>query len=101
MDKRYLALSLPEQLDLRRQAIEDVLTHPEWPLREAIRHLKRTMRLTSAEIAKLAGVSTRTVQDIEQGRSEGTVQTMNRILGILGLRLGVVRSSPPAGRADA
>ncbi|WP_417070050.1 helix-turn-helix domain-containing protein [Niveibacterium terrae] len=95
MDKRYLALSLPEQLDLRRQAIEDVLAHPEWPLREAIRHLKRTMRLTSAEIAKLAGVSTRTVQDIEQGRSEGTVQTMNRILGILGLRLGVVRVSPP------
>jgi len=101
MDKRYLALSLPEQLDLRRQAIEDVLAHPEWPLREAIRHLKRTMRLTSTEIAKLAGVSTRTVQDIEQGRSEGTVQTMNRILGILGLRLGVVRASPPPGRADA
>lgn len=96
MDKRYLALSLPEQLELRRQAIEDVLAHPEWPLREAIRHLKRTMRLTSAEIAKLAGVSTRTVQDIEQGRSEGTVQTMNRILGILGLRLGVVRV-PPSG----
>ena len=95
MDKRYLALSLPEQLELRRQAIEDVLAHPEWPLREAIRHLKRTMRLTSAEIAKLAGVSTRTVQDIEQGRSEGTVQTMNRILGILGLRLGVVRVPPP------
>lgn len=95
MDKRYLALSLPEQLDLRRQAIEDVLAHPEWPLREAIRHLKRTMRLTSAEIAKLAGVSTRTVQDIEQGRSEGTVQTMNRILGILGLRLGGVRVPPP------
>lgn len=95
MDKRYLAMSLPEQLDLRRQAIDDVLAHPEWPLREAIRHLKRTMRLTSAEIAKLAGVSTRTIQDIEQGRSEGTVQTVNRILGILGLRLGVVRVPPP------
>jgi len=96
MDKRNLVMSLPEQLELRRQAIEDVLAHPEWPLREAIRHLKRTMRLTSAEIAKLAGVSTRTVLDIEQGRSEGTVQTMNRILGILGLRLGVVRV-PPSG----
>ena len=95
MDKRYKPLSLPEQIALRSQAIEEVLAHPEWPLREAIRHLKRTMRLTSAEIAKLAGVSTRTVQDIEQGRSEGTVQTMNRILGILGLRLGVVRVPPP------
>ncbi|VWC26000.1 XRE family transcriptional regulator [Burkholderia stagnalis] len=91
MDKRYNTLSLPDQLALRRQAVEDVLAHPEWTLRDAVRHLKRTMRLTSTEMAKLAGVSTKTIQDIEQGRSEGTVQTMNRILGVLGLKLGVVR----------
>ncbi|CAG9263043.1 MULTISPECIES: helix-turn-helix domain-containing protein [Burkholderia] len=93
MDKRYNAMSLPEQLALRRQAIEDVLAHPEWSLRESVRHLKKTMRLTSAEMAKLAGVSTKTIQDIEQGRSDGTVQTMNRIFGMLGLKLGVVRQN--------
>ncbi len=49
------------------------------------------MRLTTAEIAKLSGVSHRTLQDIEQERSEGSVQTMNRIFGVLGLRLGVCR----------
>lgn len=91
MDKRYTTLPLPEQLLLRRQAVEDVLAHPEWTLPQSIRHLKRTMRLTSAEIATLAGISTRTLRDIEQGRSEGTVQTMNRIFGLLGLKLGVVR----------
>ena len=37
----------------------------------------------------------RTVQDIEQGRSEGSVQTMNRLFGVLGLKLGVVRIAPP------
>ncbi|WP_396332944.1 helix-turn-helix domain-containing protein [Burkholderia anthina] len=68
--------------------------HPEWPLHESVRHLKKTMRLTSAEMAKLAGVSTKTIQDIEQGRSDGTVQTMNRIFGMLGLKLGVVRRAP-------
>nr|WP_258170512.1 helix-turn-helix domain-containing protein [Burkholderia cepacia] len=52
------------------------------------------MRLTSAEMAKLAGVSTKTIQDIEQGRGDGTVQTMNRIFGMLGLKLGVVRRAP-------
>ncbi|KVE84648.1 XRE family transcriptional regulator [Burkholderia cepacia] len=93
MDKRYNAMSLPEQLALRRQAIEDVLAHPEWSLRESVRHLKKSMRLTSAEMAKLAGVSTKTIQDIEQGRSDGTVQTMNRIFGMLGLKLGVVRQN--------
>ncbi|KVQ57962.1 helix-turn-helix domain-containing protein [Burkholderia territorii] len=94
MDKRYNAMSLPDQLALRRQAIEDILAHPEWSLRESVRHLKPTMRLTSAEMAKLAGVSTKTIQDIEQGRSDGTVQTRNRIFGMLGLKLGVVRRPP-------
>jgi DNA-binding XRE family transcriptional regulator len=91
MDKRYNTIPPSEQLELRRQAVEDVLAHPEWPLPQAIRHLKKTMRLTTAEVAKLSGVAHRTLQDIEQGRSEGSVQTMNRVLGMLGLKLGVVR----------
>jgi DNA-binding XRE family transcriptional regulator len=91
MDKRFNALSIPEQLELRRQAIEDVLAHPEWSLAQAVRHLKKTMRLTTAEMAKLSGVAARTMQDIEQERSEGSVQTMNRIFGMLGLKLGVTR----------
>ncbi len=91
MDKRYNTLSLPQQLELRRQAVDDVLAHPEWTLPEAIRHLKKTMRVTTAELARLSGVAVRTMQDIEQERSEGTVQTLNRILGVLGLKLGVVR----------
>ncbi len=49
------------------------------------------MRLTTAEMAKLSGVSHRTLQDIQRERSEGSVQTMNRIFGVLGLRLGVCR----------
>ena len=92
MDKRYLPLPVSEQVLLRRQAIEEVLAHPEWTLADAIRHLKKSMRLTSAELAKLAGVSLKTMRDIEQGRSEGTIQTLNRILGVVGLRLGVVRA---------
>jgi DNA-binding XRE family transcriptional regulator len=84
MDKRYKSISASEQLDLRREAIESVLAHPEWSLPQAIRHMRRTMRLTTAEMAKLSGVSHRTLQDIEQERSEGSVQTMNRILACWG-----------------
>lgn len=94
MDKRYKTLPLPEQVALRRQAIEDVLAHPEWTLPEAVRHLKKTMRLTTAELAMLAGIGARTLQDIEQERSDGSVQTMNRILGVVGLRLGVCSIRP-------
>lgn len=95
MDKRYNTLTLAQQLDLRQQAVEDVLAHPEWSLPQAVRHLKKTMRLTTAEMAQLSGVAYRTLQDIEQERSEGSVQTMNRIFGMLGLKLGVARKVTP------
>lgn len=91
MDKRFNTLTLAQQLDLRQQAIDDVLAHPEWSLPQAIRHLKKTMRLTTVEMAKLSGVAYRTMQDIEQERSDGSVQTMNRIFGMLGLKLSVAR----------
>ncbi len=93
MDRRYNTLPLSEQLALRKKAVDDVLAHPEWELAQAIRHLKTTMRLTTAELAKLAGVGFRTLQDIEGERSEGTVQTMNRIFGVVGLKLGVARAA--------
>ena len=101
MDKRYNTLSLPEQLMLRKQAIDDVLAHPEWTLQQSVRHLKRTMRLTSAELAKMAGINPKTLLDVEQGRSLGTVQTLNKVLGVLGLKLGVVAKStaPPKDAA--
>ena len=93
MDKRYETLTLPQQLELRKKAINDVLANPQWSLAQAVRHLKKTMHLTTAELAKMAGISFRTLQDIEREKSEGTVQTMNRVFGVLGLKLGVVRVS--------
>jgi len=91
MDKRFTTLSVSEQLALRKKAVDDVVAHPEWSLAEAVRHLKKTMRLTTLEMAKLSDISYRTMQDIEQERSEGNVQTMNRIFGMLGLKLSVAR----------
>ncbi len=90
MDKRYKPLSLSEQMRLRQEVMEAVLAHPEWPLPETIRFIKKQLRLTTEDLAKLSGVSTRAVQNIERGVSPGTVQSLNRILGVLGLRLGVV-----------
>jgi len=101
MDRRFRSLSIPDQLELRRRAVEDVLAHPEWSLPQAVRHLKKTMRLTTAEMARLSGVAYRTMQDIEQERSEGSVQTMNRIFGMLGLKLGVARDAREPSSASA
>jgi DNA-binding XRE family transcriptional regulator len=100
MDKRFNTLTLAEQLELRRRAVEDVLAHPEWSLAQSVRHLKKTMRLTTAEMAKLSGLAYRTMQDIEQERSDGSVQTMNRIFGMLGLKLSVARIARELSPAD-
>lgn len=96
MDKRYNSLTMSEQLQLRKQAVDDVLAHPEWSLPQAVRHLKKTMRLTTAEMAKLSGIAYRTMQDIEQERSDGSVQTMSRIFGMLGLKLSVAAITRPS-----
>ena len=93
MDKRYNAVSIQEQIRMREKAYADVLANPQWSLRESILHIKKVMRLTTADIAKLAKLGYRTVQDIESGASLGTVKTMNQIFGIIGLRLGIVSKS--------
>lgn len=95
MDRRYKPLTLVQQMELRQRVMDDLLSHPEWSLQEAVCYLKKGLRLTTADLATLAGVSFRTVQDIERGVSPGTVQTMNRILGVLGLRLSVALVQEP------
>ena len=98
MDKRYNAVSIQEQIQMREKAYADVLANPQWPLRESVLHIKKVMRLTTTDIAKLSKLGYRTVQDIESGASLGTVKTMNQIFGIIGLRLGVVSKNTEDGQ---
>lgn len=95
MDRRYKPLTLSQQMELRQEVVNDLLSHPEWSLQDAVCHIKKGLRLTTADLAKLAGVSFRTVQNIERGVSLGTVHTMSRILGVLGLRLSVAQDHGP------
>lgn len=55
---------------MRKQAFEDVLAHPDGSLAQSVRKLKKTMRLTTTQMAKFSGVSYQTVQGIEQDRSQ-------------------------------
>ena len=91
MDKRYKQISLADQIALREQAIQEVLANPQWSLAQGVSRVRAILRLTVPEMARLAKVSSRTLQDVEAGRSEGTVSTLNSLLGVLGLRLGVQR----------
>lgn len=68
-----------------------MLAHPEWSLGEATGHLRTAMRLTIKEMAKVTGLSERTLRDIESGRSSGTIATAEKLLGLVGLRLSISR----------
>lgn len=99
MDKRYIPLT-PEQAEaLRARAVSDVVANPQWPLPETVRHLKKTMRLTTAELANMAGVGYRSLQDILHERGEGRLETMRLVLAAVGLKLVVQRlDNGPANR---
>jgi hypothetical protein len=96
-----IALGSATKRKRRPRAIEDELAHPEGSLPQAVRHPKKTMRLTTAEMAKLSGVAYRKMQDIEQERGPGSVNTMNSIFGMLGLKHGVARIAREPGADSA
>ena len=93
MDKRLKPIPLHEQLTQRRETIATLVAHPEWDFPTVVRTLRTGIRMTVPEMAKATGLSARTIMDIEAGRSKGTMNSAEKILGMLGLRLAVVRQS--------
>ncbi|MDR1188226.1 MAG: helix-turn-helix domain-containing protein [Bifidobacteriaceae bacterium] len=57
--------------------------------------------LSIARLAEMAGVSARTVSRVENRESDPTAQLAGRILGALGLELGVERTENPSAIAAA
>lgn len=68
-----------------------MLANPQLNLAQAVRHLK-AIRLTTAELAKLAGISFRTLQDIEREKA-GNGPDNEPGLWRARTQLGVVRVS--------
>ena len=62
-------------------------------LAEAVKRMRKISGLTQAEFARHRGVSLLTLKRIESGKSNPTVETLERIGRIFGLRVGFVRAS--------
>ena len=54
-------------------------------LPEVVKTRRKEQRLTQGEVARRAGVSTSTVSRIENGQGGSTFDTIDRVLGVLGL----------------
>ena len=66
---------------------------------------RRTLRLTQEELAEHANVNLKSVQGVEQGRTEPELRTMRRIARVLDTTIdalaGVAEPTPAAAPRDA
>jgi Predicted transcriptional regulators len=69
---------------------------------QAIKRMRELSGLTQAAFAKRMGVGLLTLKNVENDKGNPTVETLDRIGRIFGLRVGYVTRRPPidAGAAD-
>jgi DNA-binding XRE family transcriptional regulator len=96
MDKRRKPISPQQQLDLRQEMEQLVETHPEWTLPEALKQIRTTLHLTQSEMARVGKISKLTLQKIEAGTTNPTIDTVQGLLRPFGLRLVIRRVSSGA-----
>ncbi|MDE2421359.1 MAG: helix-turn-helix transcriptional regulator [Gammaproteobacteria bacterium] len=91
MDKRFTPLTPHEQLLKRQQMIDQLVANPEWSVDQVVRFIRAELHLTLPEMAKVCKVSKQTLQNIEQGQGNPTLETVDKILRPFGFRMGMMR----------
>ncbi len=64
---------------------------------QTVKRMREISGLTQEQFAKHRGLSVLTLKRIENGRGNPTVETLERIAGIFGLRVGFVHAKPLSG----
>ena len=93
MDKRRKPLTPQEQLELRQEVERLIESHPEWTLPEALKQIRTTLHLTLPEMARVGRITKLTLQKIEAGTSNPTIDTVQGLLRPFGLGLAIRRTS--------
>ena len=73
-----------EQLRQRRAELYDAIDRGELTLQLAVKEMRSLSHLTQAEFAAHRGISTKTIKEIESGKGNPTVQTLNSIGNFFG-----------------
>jgi transcriptional regulator with XRE-family HTH domain len=61
---------------------------------DKIRQRRELLGLVQPQLADLSGVNTRTIQLVEQGKGNPSLETLLRLIGPLGLNLELVLKTP-------
>lgn len=77
---------------LRKHVIAEMLARTDWTPWEVVRYMRAELQLTVDELAKLSDVPEGVLEAIDRGESAGTVEELGNLLGVVGLKVGVVKS---------
>ena len=80
----------PDEQNALRHAFYEKIARGDLTLPEAMKAMREMTGLTQAEFAAHRGVSRRVIQDIERGIGNPTVESLNSIAKLFGLRVGLV-----------
>jgi len=80
----------PDDQNALRRAFYERIGRGDMTLPEAMKAMREMTGLTQAEFAAHRGVSRRVIQDIERGTGNPTVESLNSIAKLFGLRVGLV-----------
>ena len=56
-------------------------------LSDTIKERRAQLRISQIDLAEMAGVSLATVKDIERGKGNPSIQTVEKILAVLGMEV--------------
>lgn len=71
--------------------LDEALQKGALELADACRYIRANQGLTQADFAARVGVATKVVKELESGRGNPTLKSLNRIAASVGLQVGVVR----------
>lgn len=89
MDKRFNPMTPSEQMAARRHVMEAIQARPGMPLPEALTLIRKSLRITNPELARISGVSKRFIIDTLSGKGNPSVKTATELLRPFGLSIGV------------
>ena len=90
MDKRVKKPTAPEVAASRRAQFYADIANGTLTISQAVVTMRKISRLTQIEFARHRGISVQSLKQIEAGTANPTVETLQKISDIFGLKIGFV-----------
>jgi DNA-binding XRE family transcriptional regulator len=94
-DKRIKRPVDPQVAKARREDFYKAAISGHLSVAEAVAAMRKISRLTQEEFAAHRGISVQALRQIENGRGNPTVETLDKIASIFGLQVGFVPRPRP------